>query len=60
MGTTTVHYVQAVDTGSGTIREEDGPFLSREDADDRAEELRQKWTLATKVVVATQIERDRG
>lgn len=49
------YYVVATDTTTGMIREESEVFVSREDAEDHAQELRAKWTLATKVTV-----RERG
>lgn len=44
-------YARALDTTTGTLREELGPFGTREEAEQAEAELRERWTLATKFQV---------
>lgn len=42
---------RAIDTTSGTLREQVGPFRTREEAEEALDGLRGKWELATKYAV---------
>jgi hypothetical protein len=49
------HYAEARDTTTGTLRERCADRSSRDEAEEDAEALREKWSLATKVRVVSPI-----
>jgi len=53
---TETHYAEARDTTTGTLRERGPERGTRDEAEEDAEELREKWALATKVRVVSPIQ----